>query len=175
MKRSRSSRSPTVLVALAFALGFDGAAAQETHRHGTRYPLVDGMHNEALEGVTASSAAFPAALKEASKRHARVVAVRQDDDVRRFECLADQSALLHAIGDLTGALDFMERAADHARDTGDVYSAAMAYVDAAIIAGEAGRKDHAERLVRQAKLLTLSPYLHGEDRTAIVERLGGSS
>ena len=173
MRRSHRSGWTFLVAGLATALPI-GAAGQVTHDHGRQYPLLDRMHEEALAVVTDASTAFPDDLRRAAKEHATVAGLRAEDDVRRFDCLADQSALLYATGDLRGARRFMLMAAEHARATGDVVRAATAFIDAALLAKEAGDGAAALDLARQGRLLTYSPLLDAEVRETLARRIGGA-
>lgn len=56
---------------------------------------------------------------------------------------------------------------------GDVERAAGAFIDAAWVAAEADMGMEARDLSERGRLLTRSPLLAAEDRTALVRRLGG--
>ena len=113
-------------------------------------PELDQMHDEAM-AVAYSSAKGD--LERATWMHGYVAYRRQHDDVRRFECLRIQADLLHAIGYLEGARLYLEEAARHAEATSDPYDAAMTYIDAALLAQEAGESWAAQDFAYRARAL----------------------
>lgn len=153
----------TLLLTLA-ALPFTGAAGQEPERDAE----LDRMHDAAVS-VAMSSTSFRAALQEAVERHESVVEARTVDDVRRFACLSDHAALLYGTGDLDAARRYMESAAEHAQATGDVFNAAMTWLNVALVASQLG--DDVGDLVQRAELLTYSSLLSPEDRSTILKRI----
>lgn len=132
------------------------------------YPELDRMHEEAM-AVAVSSTSFRADLKEAVKRHESVVDARALDDVRRFQCLSDHAALLHGIGELAESRRYMEAAAEHAQATGDVFNAAMTWLNVAIVAQQLG--EDGGDLIQRAQLLTHSSLLTPEQRWTVLERI----
>jgi tetratricopeptide (TPR) repeat protein len=153
------------LVAVAVLLPVEVAAQTAS------VPLdLNRMHDEAIS-VAMSSDALPQDLLVAAARHGEVANYRSDDDPRLFSCLETQAALAHAVGDLEGALEYLVRAADHARATGDVLNAATAYTEAAIVAQAVGDGAKAAELADRARLLAKSPYLSGTQAASILHRI----
>ena len=77
----------------------------------------------------------------------------------------------NAGGDNTAAFRVMARAAELAERVGDVDRAISTYVDAALLAKEAGHTNHFAPLVLKADELLRSPDLTVERRTALRARL----
>ena len=131
-------------------------------------PELDQMHDEAM-AVAYSWAKGD--LERATWMHGYVAHRRQGDDSRRFECLRIQAELLHATGYLEASRLFLEEAARHAEDTGDPYNAAMTYVDAALLAQEAGDSWATMDLAYRARALVSSPDLDIDQRASILDRV----
>ncbi len=146
-----------------------GVAAQEQRNHQARsYPDLDRMHDEAMTWAYSS---VEGDLERATWQHGNVAYSRPTDDARRFECLLIQAQLLHATGYLEGSRLFLEEAARHAEDTGDPYNAAMTYVDAALLAQEAGDSWAIMDLAYRARALVSSPDLDIDQRASILDRV----
>lgn len=142
---------------------------------GDTYAALDQLHDEAMAPVLSSTTEFSQALAEAAEKHEGVAALRGSDDARTFDCLKKQAFLLHATGDLTDARRHMKRAAEHAEEMGHVYEAAMAYVDAAILARDAGNGIAAAYLASRAERLSSFGFLESQERDRIVNRIAGLS
>lgn len=132
-------------------------------------PVLDHQHDAA---VAVAYAGTPGALEEAILRHGMVVHQRMHHDERRFECLKSHANLMYYSGRLDGARDYMVAAAEQAAWEGHDYDAAMTYIDAAILAREAGDVGAAVRLAAEASALGQSPRLDAAQRQRIVDRLG---
>lgn len=146
-----------------------GVAGQEAGNGPAKSdPELDQLHDEAM-AVAYSSAKGD--LERATWMHGFVAYRRQHDDVRRFECLRIQADLLHAIGYLEGARLYLEEAARHAEATSDPYDAAMTYIDAALLAQEAGDRWATMDLGYRARALVSSPGLDINHRASILDRV----
>lgn len=163
----------SVLLPAVLVLALSPAAAAQVTSLGPSDPMLDRMHDELFESLALSSHDFPAKLEEASRRHADIADLREEDDARTYQCLRSQAALLAAVGDLAGAREYMVKAADHARGRGFVVDAAMAYIDAAILARNAKDFDAAIDLANRALALSAFSYLDDGLRASIVARLDG--
>lgn len=129
---------------------------------------LDREHDEAI--ATAYGGA-PGAIERAVILHGQVVHSRALHDARRFECLKSHANLLYYYGRLEGARLYMEAAAEQAAWAGKPYDAAMAYIDAAILAKKAGDITAARNLADIVVRLSGSPRLEGDERTEILDRL----
>jgi hypothetical protein len=134
----------------------------------TTYPELDRMHDEAMALAYTSR---PGDLERAAWRHGHVAILRPEDDMERFKCLRIQAELLMAAGYPEGARFHLEEAARQAENAGHAYSAAMAYIDAAILAVEAGDTREARALGVLAYELSSSPRLATAQRSEIRQRL----
>ena len=131
-------------------------------------PELDQLHDEAM---TVAYSSAEGDLERATWMHGYVAHRRQGDDSRRFECLRIQAELLNAIGYLEGSRLFLEEAARHAEDKRDPYNAAMTYVDAALLAQEAGDSWAIMDLAYRARALVSSPDLDIDHRASILDRV----
>lgn len=161
MKPIQTSRAAMLAVAallLPLAL-----AAQTTD------PILDREHDAAI-AVAYDGA--PGAIEKALLLHGQVVHDRQLLDTRRFECLKSHANLLYYYGRLEGARLYLEAAAKQAAFEGRDYEAAMTYIEAAIVAKEAGKRATVQRLAEQASALGASERLDPDQRAEILARIG---
>lgn len=154
---------PACGLAMLMAQGITG---QDVDQQGTD-PDLDRQHDAAM----AHYASFDGGLEEAAWRHARVAVLRSEDDSRRFECLLQQAQMLDALGHTEASRLYLEEAGRQAEATGDMYGAAMTFVDAAILAQESGDGWSARELAAKARTLVSSPNLDINQRAAILKRL----
>lgn len=130
---------------------------------------LDRQHDEA---VAMAYGGAPGGIEKAVLLHGLVVHDRTVHDARRFECLKSHANLLYFYGRLEGARLYMVAAAEQAAITGRDYDAAMAYIDAAILAKEAGDVAAARNLADIVGHLSTSARLTGDERAEILNRLG---
>jgi len=157
---------PTAGLAMVLATGV--AAQKHGDDQARSYPDLDRMHDEAM---TLAYSSVEGDLEKATWRHGNVAYSRPTDDARRFECLRIQAELLHATGYIEGSKLFLEEAARQADATGDPYNAAMTYVDAALVAKEAGDRWAARVFASRARALVSSPALDIDQRASILDRV----
>jgi hypothetical protein len=112
-------------------------------------------------------------FKKAAKLYEMSAAARPAGDMKAFTYLRSAAFLRYDAGDKRGSLSLMEQSAQRAADLGDVISAANAYIDAAIIAGELKQAPRAQDLSRRAALLAKSPLLDVAQRSALLGRMNG--
>jgi len=163
----------TLFLASLFLVLPRGAAAQGTPQWlGEQAPALNSFDAQVMAPVIwSTSTPFREALKEVARQHQAIANLRTANDVDRFECLQKQAAMLYYTGDLQGAQNFMKRAAEHAATMGHVYEAAMAYVDAALVANQAGNGTAALYFAAQARQLSQFGFLSSDQRQAIQGRL----
>jgi hypothetical protein len=130
--------------------------------------------DEAVLGLAASSSDFGTDVQDAIRLHARVVALRAEDDAARGACLMDHASLLMATDDVEGARVFVARAVAQAMNQGDELAAADASAVAALLAQQAGDLRAARIYRKNARSLALSPGLTPEQSNAIAARLYGA-
>lgn len=130
---------------------------------------LDRKHDEAIAMAYGGA---PGGLEKAVLLHGQVVHSRAAHDDRRFDCLKSHANLLYYYGRLEGARLYMEAAAEQAAMTGNDYDAAMAYIDAALLAKKAGDIAAVRYLADIVVRLSMSPRLRGVERTEILDRLG---
>ena len=132
-------------------------------------PILDRMHDDA---IALAYGGGPDAIEQAVLMHGQVVHQRTAQDDRRFECLKSHANLLYYHGRLEGALLYMEAAAEQAALEGHDFDAAMTYIDAALLAREAGDLRAVSKLAEHAGALSTSPRLDVAQRTEILGRIG---
>lgn len=97
--------------------------------------------------------------------------LRAASDAAAYDCLVLAGRIAYAIGDTSGALDNLRKAAEHALARGAVMEAANAYIDAAHVAKASRDAALMKDLFERAQLLTTSPLLSQEDRAILANRL----
>lgn len=116
----------------------------------------------------------PSRWAEAAELHERAAKVLPKNDAAAFFGFQRAAVLYFYAGDTARSRKTMERAAEVAEATGDVFTAANTWVDAAFLAiaeGYAGKK---REFVRNAEALAGSALLSDADRGAILARIDGS-
>lgn len=164
----RTSTTAATGWAILAVLTAQGLAAQET----VRDPELDRLHDEAMALAYGSA---PGGLERAAWAHAPIAYQRGPDDAQRFECLRTQAELFGALGYIDGASLYLEEAARQAERTGDTYGAAMTWIDAALLAWDAGNEWKAWTLAVRARELASSSDLDREQRARVLDRLSRSS
>ena len=114
-------------------------------------------------------------FKEAADLFERSADVRTPGDARAVTCLRSAATLRYNSGNKRKGLGLMEKAGDRAISLGDVVSAANSFIDAAVIASELRQGERARELGERAALLTKSPLLTDEQRSALEYRMSGWS
>lgn len=161
-------RRPTLLTPILTVVAATLLAPSLRAQELVRDAHLDRLHDEAMASAYTS---LPGGIEKAAWAHAAVAFQRGENDVRRVECLRTQAELFEALGYLDGARVYLEEAAHQAMENGDPFAAAMTYIDAALVAKEAGRTREAVDLGRQARDLVASPSLDITQRAAILDRL----
>lgn len=116
----------------------------------------------------------PSRWAEAAELHERAAKVLPKNDAAAFFGFQRAAVLYFYAGESAHSRKSMERAAEVAEATGDVLTAANAWVDAAFLAiaeGYAGKK---REFVSNARALAGSDLLDDADRAAIIARIDGS-
>jgi hypothetical protein len=116
----------------------------------------------------------PARWEEAAKLHVAAARHLDANDAGQFFGYQRGGLLYFYVGDFADARKNLERAAEVADATGDLVTAANAWVDAAFAAiaeGYAGKK---REFVRNARALADSDLMTAEERDAVVRRIDGA-
>jgi hypothetical protein len=136
----------------------------------TRAEMLNSLHDQAWAFAQKGT---PAAIETAIMLHGQVVHRRAADDPHRVECLRTHARLLHHYGRSDAALMYMEAAGTQAATEGRDFEAAIAFIEAAILADELGQTETVRRLTVDAnRILTNSSELDSVERVAIRSRLG---
>lgn len=99
--------------------------------------------------------------------------LREATDPDGYMCLLYAGRIQAAIGDLQGARQNLEKAANQAMARGSIVEAAHAYIDAAFVAAEAKQGQAAQQLIQRASLLAESPLLSAEQKAGLTTRITG--
>jgi tetratricopeptide (TPR) repeat protein len=117
---------------------------------------------------------YPERWLEAARLHERAASKLPEKDARSFAAYDRAARLYFYAGDYMDARKDMEKAANVALATGDVVTAAHAYIDAAFITLWEGPSGKLGELTRKAELLSQSDLVDDEDRDEIRSRISRS-
>lgn len=109
---------------------------------------------------------------DAAKLHEQAADLRGPADPMRVKDLQMAARLYHYSGREVKAQAVMERAAEEALASGDIITAANAYLDASHLAQYQKRTEDVVRLARKAEMLANSPLLGNQQRSSLQERIG---
>jgi hypothetical protein len=126
-----------------------------------------------LEAEAAALPTHVSAYKKAARLYEQAAEARGFGDPRAATCLRSAAYLRYYSGDRASSVGLLERAADQSAATGDVVSAANAFVDAAIVAAELKQGERALALGRRGEMLMNSPLLDESQRSALRSRVVG--
>jgi tetratricopeptide (TPR) repeat protein len=124
--------------------------------------------------VAMTAAAFIHAQEDMpliARLHAEAATLRDRNDPRAVDCWRLQAALLHGIGEHEEALTYLEDAATVAQAWDAPGLAAHAYLDAAAVLNELGRRSEAQNLIRAAHELSTRDVLTRTEQRQIQERI----
>lgn len=157
---------------VAFA-GFLGLAFAAPAQAQARYAASsrDVVEAERLEAEARALYTSPKQFRKAAQLHERAAELRPAGDLERARDLRQAARLYYYAGEGSAARRTMVAAGDAALEAGDVIAAAETYLDAAFLYREAGQADQRNELVRKAHLLSNSPLLSAQDRSAILSRI----
>lgn len=135
----------------------------------------DALHAQALAVEARGELRFN---EEAARLYLLEAELREEADVQKGMCLCRAADLLYAVRP-DKALPLLVKAAELARDRGDVRMAAKRYIDAAWLLSQRGHATAAELeaargWIRSARMLATSPLLAQADRDEILLRIDGS-
>jgi len=131
--------------------------------------LQTGLHQQAIDLYE-----FPERWGEAADLHRQAAENLTKNDAGQFFGYSRAALLYFYAGELSAARRSMEDAAEVAEATGDVLTAANAFVDAAFIAVAEGYDGKQREFVGEAEELIQSPVLTDDDRSAILARIEGA-
>lgn len=168
-------RKGTILSGAVFVTAIAATPALAQNRPTYELPAIEvtvlqtDLHQQAMELYE-----VPERWADAADLHRRAAERLVDNDAGQFFGFSRASLLYFHAGELGSARKNMERAARVAAATGDVLTAANAWVDAAFIAiaeGYAGKK---REFVAEARTLAASDLIADESRAAILARIDGA-
>jgi hypothetical protein len=131
--------------------------------------LQTGLHQQAIDLYE-----FPERWNEAADLHRKAAENLPKNDAGQYFGYSRAALLYFYAGNLPAARRSMEDAAEVAEATGDVLTAANAFVDAAFIAVAEDYAGKRREFVGDARELIESPVLGDEDRAAILARIEGA-
>ena len=117
---------------------------------------------------------FPDRWLEAAKLHKQAADELPKNDAAQFYGFNRAALLFFYAGEFDDARRAMEDAAEVAEATGDIYTAANAFVDAAFVATAEGFAGKRREMVREARHLSESEWLTPEEKADILERIDGA-
>jgi hypothetical protein len=167
----RSIMSGLMLAAGVMAMVQPARAAAQEFAF-VRDEPVDVERAEQLEAKAKKLYSNTSKYADAAKLHEEAADHRSRVDPLRVKSLQMASRLYHYAGKETKALALMERAAEEALASGDVVTAANAYVDASYLAQYQKRQEDVVRLARKAEMLVNSPLLGAQQRSWLQDRIG---
>lgn len=158
------------MVSVTAALGFTEFA------HGQTATGWSGENNALARAIALHDSAVamynqPARSAEAARLHLEEVRFRSWSDPEAVDALVMAANLFNYANQPLTAKKVMERAAERAIAIGDVLTAAQAFTNAAFLAHKVGSTSETQRLGRKAVLLSQSPLIDPQQRTAIRNRL----
>ncbi|MCL7962605.1 MAG: hypothetical protein M8860_07110 [marine benthic group bacterium] len=169
-------RKRTILGGAVMIAGLAGASvAQAQDRPMYELPAIEvnvlqtGLHQQAIDLYE-----LPERWGEAADLHRQAAENLQKNDAGQFFGYSRAALLYFHAGELAAARRSMEDAAEVAEATGDVLTAANAFVDAAFIAVAEDYDGKQREFVGEARELIESPVLSVEDRAAVLARIEGA-
>ncbi|HUF49350.1 MAG TPA: hypothetical protein VMN60_00865 [Longimicrobiales bacterium] len=115
----------------------------------------------------------PRQWRKAARLLEQSAELREASDAEGYICLLYAGRIQAALGDLNGARQNLEKAAQQALTRGSIVEAAHAYIDAAFVAAEAKQAQTAQQLIERATLLTSSPLLSATQKAGLTSRITG--
>ena len=129
----------------------------------------DELHLEAIALYE-----VPERWDEAARLHQQAAEKLPPNDARRFAAYDRAARLYFYAGEYDEARRAMEEAAGIAVATGDLVTAAHAYIDAAFITLWEGRSGAQGQLTREAERLSASELVEAAEREEILARISAS-
>lgn len=162
-----------VAASMAILIGTAPLNAQD--RPSYELPAIEvAVMQSGLHQIAVQLYEFPDRWDEAANLHRLAADELPRNDAGQFFGYSRAGLLYFYAGEYDDARRLMERAAGVAEATGDAFTAANTYVDAAFIAiaeGFAGKK---REFVREARELADSETLSAEERADILARIDGA-
>jgi len=165
-------RTGAVLVAMLM-LGVGNAPAQNREMFELPALEVTAFQNP-LHGAAMELYETPTRWKEAAELHERAARELPKNAAAAYFGFQRAAVLYFHADETARARKSMERAADVAEATGDVFTAAHTWVDAAFLAIAEGYPGKRREYVRAARELVASELLTNADRESILARVDGS-
>ena len=162
-----------VAAAVAFVALAAPAAAQD--RPSYELPAIEvavlqnDLHQQAIALYE-----FPDRWEEAARLHKQAADDLGRNDAGQFFGYSRAGLLFFYAGEYDDARRAMEDAAEVAEATGDIFTAANAFVDAAFVATAEGYAGKRREMVSEARELSESVWLTPEEKADILERIEGA-
>lgn len=176
MTRHGKGRTARRAGAALLAILLTAGAAEAQDREMFELPALevtafqDPLHSLAMELYET-----PVRWEEAGELHERAAKALPRNDAAAFFGFQRAAVLYFHAGETARSRKAMEEAADVAEATGDVLTAAHAWVDAAFLAVAEGYAGKKREHVATARELAASELLDEVDRRGILARIDGSS
>lgn len=110
------------------------------------------------------------AWREAARLHREAGQLREKGDMRAYVSFVHAARLYYHAGELRDSERMFEAAGERALDVGDVYNAAVAFLNGAAVAEENGRGRQAQQLGWRAEELSRSSLLNTVQRGDLLRR-----
>lgn len=130
----------------------------------------DGDRADALSTDAHRIASDMTRWAEAAQMHEESGLLRMRGDTRAYLSFSHAARLYYYADDLRASEKMFESAGDNALDVGDVYNAAISYLNAAAVAEQNGREREAQKLGWKAERLSRSQLLNDEQRNHLTRR-----
>jgi hypothetical protein len=168
----KTSAMAAVLAAGLFgAMAAPGSASQYAETAVPSASRSKTIDPQEFESRAKSLFSNPKRYDEAIKLFLKAADTREVGDPVRVKDVIMASRLAYYREDMARSLSLMQRAADEAAATGDVLTAAHAYMDAAFLARGFTNADVVVALVKKAELLAYSPLISELDKEGILVRI----
>jgi len=164
----------TSVLAAGAMLVLSGAAVEAQVDYAMAAPrktAAPATRADRLKQEAESMFSTPKQWKRAQRLLIESAEMRDATDADAYTCYVMAGRLAAVLGDNASAQEALRKAAEHALARGAIIDAATAFIDAAHAAARAGDVDEVEDLMRRAELLTNSPLISEQDRSAIEFRL----
>lgn len=162
---------PILFGGAVLATGPTGASAQDLGGPPMSDVVMEVLAEETyLQATTVSLQ--PGQWELAAELYLRSAALMPPDDPRSFESSLSAAQILHSLGEDADVIAVLVAAAELAHRYGQVMNAAQAYLLAAGVCAETGRRAHAIEYAEKGQQLSSSPHISAAERARILRWVG---
>jgi hypothetical protein len=171
---NRTARIALAAATLSVAVAVPAAARAQSTLAPITVTASQAAEANALDERALRFYGTPKKWRKAAWMHEQAAELRALSDPKAYRSWVMAAHIYYAARANGLAYEAMAKAAERAAALGDVVNAANAYVDAGLMAAEAGRGEEIPEIARRAVALSNSPMLSDEQRASIVKRIGYS-